>query len=398
MNPLDWHYNRLDLAEEYLRQVGLGPVFRKVLVGARRTGKTAFLIKDIIPKSEELGFHPVYINMRDNRDAPHETIISKLNDHIKALSSSSKESIKQLMKSEVTNFEINAGVAKATIDTSTVKPQLVSSSHVTQISDALIRLNQLVDASDKRLIFILDEIQHLNSTNEFIPIQSCLRTNFDTYHETSVIFAGSSWGGVAEMFNTQTKSFKVSGKTVVVEMPFFDSACLTQLPLLDGGFVEYLMGVIKLGLDIDYFDVDELKKCFQVYDYSPFLFRRLLEQLISRTLTLEDAHKSILLSIREHNRIDETLKRMNLIDKLVYMQIYCDIQPLSSDSVNWYIRQIKDIEKNEISFDKARNSATASVRKLERNKIVTIHKNEYFFEITGLQYAIKENLESLMQS
>ncbi|EGR2227235.1 hypothetical protein DZF79_03070 [Vibrio parahaemolyticus] len=395
MKPLDWHYKRPELAEGYLKQVGLGPVFRIALLGVRRIGKTAFLIKDIIPKAEELGFHPVYINMWDNRDAPHETIISKLNDHIKALSSSSKESIKQLMKSEVTKFEINAGVAKATIDTSTVKPQLVSPSHVTQISDALIRLNKLADAADKRLLFILDEIQHLNSTNEFIPIQSCLRTNFDTYHETSVIFAGSSRGGVAAMFNTRSENFKVNGKTEVVEMPFFDSARLTEFPLLDSGFVEYLMGVVKSGFDIDSFDVDELERCFQAYDYSPFWFRRLLEQLISRTLTLEDAHKSILLSIREHNRIDEIIKKMNLIDKLVYLRLYCDIQPLSSDSVNWYMQQIKSIDKKDISFDKARNSATASIRKLERNQIVTIHQNEYFFEITGLQDAIKENLESL---
>ncbi|MDS1821284.1 hypothetical protein QX249_11470 [Vibrio parahaemolyticus] len=396
MKPLDWHYKRPELAEGYLKQVGLGPVFRIALLGVRRIGKTAFLIKDIIPKAEELGFHPVYINMWDNRDAPHETIISKLNDHIKALSSSSKESIKQLMKSEVTKFEINAGVAKATIDTSTVKPQLVSPSHVTQISDALIRLNKLADAADKRLLFILDEIQHLNSTNEFIPIQSCLRTNFDTYHETSVIFAGSSRGGVAAMFNTRSENFKVNGKTEVVEMPFFDSARLTEFPLLDSGFVEYLMGVVKSGFDIDSFDVDELERCFQAYDYSPFWFRRLLEQLISRTLTLEDAHKSILLSIREHNRIDEIIKKMNLIDKLVYLRLYCDIQPLSSDSVNWYMQQIKSIDKKDISFDKARNSATASIRKLERNQIVTIHQNEYFFEITGLQDAIKENLESLI--
>jgi len=396
MKPLDWHYKRPELAEGYLKQVGLGPVFRIALLGVRRIGKTAFLIKDIIPKAEELGFHPVYINMWDNRDAPHETIISKLNDHIKALSSSSKESIKQLMKSEVTKFEINAGVAKATIDTSTVKPQLVSPSHVTQISDALIRLNKLADAADKRLLFILDEIQHLNSTNEFIPIQSCLRTNFDTYHETSVIFAGSSRGGVAAMFNTRSENFKVNGKTEVVEMPFFDSARLTEFPLLDSGFVEYLMGVVKSGFDIDSFDVDELERCFQAYDYSPFWFRRLLEQLISRTLTLEDAHKSILLSIREHNRIDEIIKKMNLIDKLVYLRLYCDIQPLSSDSVNWYMQQIKSIDKKDVSFDKARNSATASIRKLERNQIVTIHQNEYFFEITGLQDAIKENLESLI--
>ncbi|MEH0790875.1 hypothetical protein KW882_01080 [Vibrio parahaemolyticus] len=396
MKPLDWHYKRPELAEGYLKQVGLGPVFRIALLGVRRIGKTAFLIKDIIPKAEELGFHPVYINMWDNRDAPHETIISKLNDHIKALNSSSKESIKQLMKSEVTKFEINAGVAKATIDTSTVKPQLVSPSHVTQISDALIRLNKLADAADKRLLFILDEIQHLNSTNEFIPIQSCLRTNFDTYHETSVIFAGSSRGGVAAMFNTRSENFKVNGKTEVVEMPFFDSARLTEFPLLDSGFVEYLMGVVKSGFDIDSFDVDELERCFQAYDYSPFWFRRLLEQLISRTLTLEDAHKSILLSIREHNRIDEIIKKMNLIDKLVYLRLYCDIQPLSSDSVNWYMQQIKSIDKKDISFDKARNSATASIRKLERNQIVTIHQNEYFFEITGLQDAIKENLESLI--
>ncbi|ELP5902564.1 hypothetical protein QTV49_004604 [Vibrio vulnificus] len=396
MKPLDWHYKRPELAEGYLKQVGLGPVFRIALLGVRRIGKTAFLIKDIIPKAEELGFHPVYINMWDNRDAPHETIISKLNDHIKALSSSSKESIKQLMKSEVTKFEINAGIAKATIDTSTVKPQLVSPSHVTQISDALIRLNKLADADDKRLLFILDEIQHLNSTNEFIPIQSCLRTNFDTYHETSVIFAGSSRGGVAAMFNTRSENFKVNGKTEVVEMPFFDSARLTEFPLLDSGFVEYLMSVVKSGFDIESFDVVQLEKCFQAYDYSPFWFRRLLEQLISRTLTLEDAHKSILLSIREHNRIDEIIKKMNLIDKLVYMRLYCDIQPLSSDSVNWYMRQIKKIDKRDISFDKARNSATASIRKLERNQIVTIHQNEHFFEITGLQDAIKENLESLM--
>lgn len=394
MKPLDWHYKRPELAETYLKQVGLGPVFRVALLGVRRIGKTAFLIKDVIPKAEELNFHPVYINMWDNREAPHETIISKLNEHIAALASSSSESLKRLFRSDVTKFEINAGVAKATIDSSTVKPKLVSPSHITQISDALVRLNQLADRADKRLLFILDEIQHLNENSEFIPIQSCLRTNFDTYHETSVIFAGSSRGGVAAMFNTKSERFKVNGKSQSIEMPFFDSARLIEFPLLDREFINYQMTVVKKGFDIDSFDFDMLEACFEAYDFSPFWFRRLLEKLITRTMTLENAHQSILLSIREHNKIDTTVKSFNLIDKLVYLRIYSSVQPLSAESVEYYIRHIKEIEGRDVKFDKTRNSASASLRKLERNRIVTIHQNEYFFEVTGLYAAIKEDIEN----
>lgn len=395
MKPLDWHYKRPALAERYLMQVGLGPVFRVALLGVRRIGKTAFLIKDIIPKAEELNFHPVYINMWDNKEAPHETIISRLNDHISALASSSKESVKSLFKSEVSKFEINAGVAKATIDTASVKPKLVSPSHITQISDALIKLNQLAEAADKRLLFILDEIQHLNSDSEFIPIQYCLRTNFDTYHETSVIFAGSSRGGVAAMFNTKSEKFKVNGKLETFEMPFFDSAQLIEFPLLDNGFVDYQVDVIKKGFKIDSVDINQLVKCFEDYDFSPFWFRRLVEKLVSRTMTLEDAHSSILLSIREYNKIDELIKDMNLIDKLVYMRLYDSVHPLSTESVQHYSSRIKELDGRDLKFDKVRNSASASLRKLERNRIVTIHQSEYFFEVTGLYAAIAEDLEAM---
>ena len=98
MKTVEWHFSRTELADIYLRNVGLGPIARMAMLGVRRIGKTAFLLNDLGPRAIELGFYPVYINMWANLAAPQEHILNMLDEYLHALQTDTKVSVANLLK------------------------------------------------------------------------------------------------------------------------------------------------------------------------------------------------------------------------------------------------------------------------------------------------------------
>ncbi|MCJ8274566.1 MAG: hypothetical protein MJK04_34855, partial [Psychrosphaera sp.] len=223
MKPINWYFNRAALADNYLKSVGLGPIPRIALLGVRRIGKTAFLLNDVAPKAIESGFFPVYINMWANLSAPQEHILNTLNDYINIQKSGSVGSISALLSSEVKKLDINLGIIKASVDTN-VPAKPVGTSNIEEINRLLKKLVKLTAEKDQRLLFILDEIQHLNTSAEFLPVQACLRTQFDTFEDICVIYAGSSRAGVSPMFkkDTTVKDIQVENKSEAFEFIIYE--------------------------------------------------------------------------------------------------------------------------------------------------------------------------------
>ena len=377
MKPINWYFNRETLAENYLKSVGLSPIPRITLLGVRRIGKTAFLLNDIAPKAIELGFFPVYINMWANLSAPQEHILNTLNDYINALKSGSVNSIAELLSSEVKKLDINLGVIKASIDTN-VPAKAAATSQVTEINRQIKTLVNLAEKKDKRLLFILDEIQHLNTSEEFLSIQSCLRTQFDTFENICVIYAGSSRGGVSAMFNKDMVNF---GKKQL-SMPFYNSSSLVDFPRLDEKFVEFYHSTLSNKFNLNY-NLEELTKYFCSLDFSPFWFRMLVSELTTNRISLTEAMDRINSRVRMDGGLNELIERMTSLDKTVFIRIHHCQELYSNEALNDYAKQLgKKVNKGSIQ---------SVINKLKKSNVITESDNKFFIEKVGLCELLKNS-------
>ncbi|WP_372882362.1 hypothetical protein [Psychromonas sp.] len=382
MRQVDWHYKRPELAARYLKSVGLSPISRIALLGVRRIGKTAFILKDLVPKASELGFLPVYLNIWENQESPQEHIIFTLERYICSIKSNPKQSIKELLASEVKKLDINLGVIKATVDTSSAH-SAVTPSEVSQISEQIREIIRLAKELDKRPLFIIDEVQILNSSEKFLPIQACLRTNFDTFDEICAIYAGSSRGGVAAMFNQKESEVLSGEKFTKREMPFYNSASLVEFPHLEPECIDFFRGVL-----VDRFAIDcpreKLSAAFRKLDYSPFWLRMLLTEMTANMQDVESAMKTIKGKIEVDGALDYITAALNKLDKLVYLRLHGTRSKYSQEDMQYYSDGMgKPVNKS---------SVQNAISKLKRLKLVTEYDAGMFFEKAGLKAYIEKDL------
>ncbi|MFT4926528.1 MAG: hypothetical protein ACI8WB_002626 [Phenylobacterium sp.] len=375
MKPVNWYFNRATLAENYLKSVGLSPIPRIALLGVRRIGKTAFLLNDIAPKAIELGFFPVYVNMWANLSAPQEHILNTFNDYIDSQKSGIAGSVSELLSSEVKKLDINLGIIKASVDTS-IPAKPVPTSQIEEINHLLKKLVNLAAEKDQRLLFILDEIQHLNTSEEFLPVQACLRTQFDTFEDICVIYAGSSRGGVSAMFNSDTANF---GKKQL-SMPFYNSASLVDFPCLDEEFVEFYHATLSDKFDLNY-SLGALTDCFSALDFSPFWFRMLVSELTTNRIPLADAMAKVNARIRLDGGLDEILAKMTALDIIVFVRIYHHQALYSKNALDEYSEQLK----RKVNKGSVQNV----VSKLKKSGVITEADNKFFIEKVGLYEILK---------
>ncbi|MDO6526612.1 hypothetical protein Q4519_13055 [Motilimonas sp. 1_MG-2023] len=382
MRQVDWHYKRPELATQYLKSVGLSPISRIALLGVRRIGKTAFLLKDLAPKASELGFVPIYLNIWENEESPQEHIIMTLDRFISSMKSSAKQSIKDLLASEVKKLDINLGLIKATVDTSTVHTT-VTPSEISQISEQIKEVIRLANEMNKRPLFIIDEVQILNSSEKFLPLQACLRTNFDTFDEICAIYAGSSRGGVAAMFNQKEAEVLSGDKFAKREMPFYNSASLVEFPHLEPECIDFFLGVLAQRFSINCAK-RELSDAFKELDYSPFWLRMLLTEMTANMQDVSSAMKTIKGKIEVDGALDYITVGLSKLDKLVYLRLHGTRSKYSQQDMLFYSEQMgKSIKKS---------SVQNAISKLKRLKLVTEYDAGMFFEKAGLKAYIEKDL------
>jgi len=356
-----WHFARPALAEQYLEIYKLGLSSNLGIIAPRRIGKTMFILRDLAPAAQKRNYVPVYASLWQDIDTPHEGIIHALEEAIATLDG--KSTIKRLLQSKIKKTTLsNEMLGKMEIE--------YADSAAKASKMDLVKLDQLLTtlqkkAGRKTVLLIIDEVQHLATSEQFAPLSHALRTMLDKRQgSVKALFTGSSRHYMNLLFNDSTS-------------PFYHFIEIAPFPDLDMAFVEFL--VIKL--QNDHGIVIQPKVLFNVFESierSPYWMIKLIGHLVTFGRELKSSHKFILGLLEAAEGLVDIVKKMKPIDKIVYLALAEGESPFSQELLG-------RIEK-ETDIRGLPSNVQRSIKRLsERNLISQVEKGEYYIEKPGLR-------------
>jgi hypothetical protein len=200
------------------------------LTGNRRTGKTTFLVNDLIPALENAGAIVVYVDLwSDIRASPSELVrraIRKALEDLQTPASALLIKLRKIVTAEVAahGFKFNFSLEK------------LGEKNGTTLADALI---EVVDQVEADVVLIVDEVQHALSNDDGTAALLALKAARDAVNSRPntpghllFIGTGSHRALVNDLVTRRNQAF--AGATSVA------------YPLLNGEFVEYLLQRLAL--------------------------------------------------------------------------------------------------------------------------------------------------------
>jgi hypothetical protein len=361
MKDCTWHYPRPKLAKQYAVRLQERLFSRVALIGSRRIGKTAFILNDLSPALISQGCLPIYISLWSDRSSPHMEFIAKFEAAIEAIKHQTPFSA--LMLSEVTKLSLgNSLLGKVDMAFKNSKAETDSLLLIRSLMADLIKL-----AKGKRVVLLLDEIQHLITDSAFNDFQYALRTMLDEAGDSiSVLYTGSSRSGMSAMFANK-------------DLPFYHSAQPTEFPLIDDGFVDFCVTRLK---DYDlHQDSTVMLHFWHSVEQSPYWMIILIRHLIMQQCSLATAIKQVNLVIVEDGDFERLLKKLTLIEKLLLVRLSGKL-PLYS------VQAFEDYKT--AGCHATRSKVQTALTKLVTKKIITkLPDNSYLIEVEGLVSVIE---------
>lgn len=220
-----WHFPRPELARAYLATLNAGLVTSTTIFAPRRTGKTAFLLRDLKPLAEAEGYTVVYGDLWQTRQTPGAALVRALEEALEP--HSLVEKIMARLQAPVKALK-----AKAEFAGTKLEGQIeLASDRKWEIADAALLLDALVAELTKRrpVLFLIDEAQALGRTKEGEEMARALRTTL-TKHQSKLrmLFTGSSRTKLGHVFTN-------------ANAPLYSAASAVQdFPLLGDDFVDYI--------------------------------------------------------------------------------------------------------------------------------------------------------------
>jgi hypothetical protein len=195
------------------------------LSGLRRTGKTTFLINDLIPALEESGALVIYVDLwSDVQVNPSELVhraIRKVLAELQTPASAIFKKLKRIASAEVAGYGLKFSFAL----------EKLGEQNGTTLTQAL---TEVVDQAKTDLVLIVDEVQHALATEDGARMMLALKaardginSRPDTPGHFLFIGTGSHRALVSELVTRRNQAF--AGATSVA------------YPVLNGDFVEHVL-------------------------------------------------------------------------------------------------------------------------------------------------------------
>ena len=195
------------------------------LSGLRRTGKTTFLINDLIPALEKSGALVIYVDLwSDVQVNPSELVhraIRKVLAELQTPASAIFKKLKRVASAEVAGYGLNFSFAL----------EKLGEQNGTTLTQAL---TEVVDQAKTDLVLIVDEVQHALATDDGARMMLALKAARDAINSRPdtpghflFIGTGSHRALVGELVTRRNQAF--AGATSVA------------YPVLNGDFVEHVL-------------------------------------------------------------------------------------------------------------------------------------------------------------
>lgn len=361
---ISWHYNRPSLAKNITQQLISGLFNRIAYLGQRRIGKTMFLLKDLTPSLIKANCIPVYISMWSNKNAPQKEIINKL--HMSLGQLGKKNTLQSVLATEITKIKA-LGI---TAEFGQLDPVAASDDELIIIGNLLRQL--VKEAGNKRVILLVDEIQHLITAKEFSPLQYMLRTILDELNDSiGVLYTGSSRSGIEAMFNNN-------------KMPFYNSANQVAFPHLGDDYVEHINTMLEKHFDLRY-STRELIEYFNSINQSAFWFDRLVQHLALNQTSLKTTCTLINEMIKIESQFDTTVDALTVLQQGVLIRVADKLSRYDDDAMALY---------KKLGIKKANRSQIQSAYKsLTSKRLITKVADTIYIEESGIAKFIKNKYD-----
>ena len=264
-------FNRPQLAEQMAQQLLNPGVLDEglrsglFLSGLRRTGKTTFILADLIPALEEKGALVVYVDLwSDTLTSPtellHKALLTKLTE-LQKPSSSALASLKRINGLDLGGFGFKFGFKLQDIG----KPGGTTLAQV---------LTAVVDLAKTNLVLIVDEVQQAMTTDEGQNLLLALKAARDAINPRPTtpghflfIGTGSHRAQLSELTSKRNQAFA--------------GATSANYPLLGSDYVQFLIGRVAEQIESDRLPSMEVaNKAFATLGHRPEEMIKALNQMI----------------------------------------------------------------------------------------------------------------------
>lgn len=355
-----WHFARTGLAQKYLDVLQLGISSSLAIIAPRRKGKTLFVLQDLAPLAQEKGYLPVYASLWQNLNAPHEGLISALENTLAHLQE--KPVLTRLLQSKVRKAALgNELLGKLEIEFADA-PMAPTSGELAYLEQLLVDVEQL--AGQKTVLLLIDEVQHLATSTHFSPLAHNLRTLLDQRQGTiKSVFTGSSRHYLNLLLNEANS-------------PFYHFVEQVDFPDLGLDFIHFLVNKLARDFHIKV-ELQELDLAFDALDKSPYWMMKLVARLITSQENIKNSLSYTLGLIEATEDFAGLAKTLKPIDKLLYLALSADKNPFGKE----FLHEVE--QKTEVKGVPG-NVQRSLQRLLEAGLISQTYKQGYQIEKPGL--------------
>ncbi|MDO9908809.1 ATP-binding protein [Glaesserella parasuis] len=335
------YFPRTELAQRLLTSLKDGITHALTLFAPRRMGKTQFLLNDIQPKAEDMGFNVFYFSFMDqaNDSKIQQAFVYALLDFLNDITQGKSKLIDTLKNIK-------------SLDILGVGVELNDKEEQAQINLSRL-LNEIAEKSEKPILMLLDEVQELARSKGNDGLIRSLRTGLDVNQsKIKVIFTGSSTNGLKAMFNDN-------------KAPFFHFAHALNFPHLDKAFTDFLADIYyqRTGKQLD---KTAFYQAFERLHFTPLYMRAIAQDMIiNPDLTLDEAIKYRLSQMEEQGGIASQWQRLSEIERQL-------LKLIANGNGTPYSRETRLMLADVIGIEQLTASTIqGKLKKLERNELIT---------------------------
>lgn len=333
------YFPRSELARRLLSSLKDGILHAITLFAPRRMGKTQFLLNDIKPNAEKMGFNVFYFSFMEKGE--------------KELGDTFTRAMLAFLD-EVDGNTANFIDKLKSVDVLGVGVELQDKSQAELANFSLMQIiNEIAKQSKKPVLMLLDEVQELARVKNTAGLVRSLRTGLDiNQNKVKVIFTGSSTNGLRAMFNDN-------------KAPFFHFAHPLDFPHLNQDFTDFLADIYHQRTQ-NCIDKAEFYRLFERFHYTPLYMRSITQDMIiNPDLTLEQAAEYRLSQMGEQTNSDAIWRKLSSIEQEILKAIAKGQSSLYSKEMREQFAQALGVENISSS------SLQGKVRKLERAELLT---------------------------